>query len=78
MLVVAKGTQKGFIFLYEILKASIASLKTCHIENNNNFIKTFSCMSDYCSFTMSLRNTHLSNPTSKIRNGYLKNFADLS
>jgi hypothetical protein len=26
--VVAKGTQKGFTFLYEILKASIASLKT--------------------------------------------------
>lgn len=29
MFVVAKGTQKGFIFLYEILNASIASLKTC-------------------------------------------------
>jgi hypothetical protein len=29
MFVVAKGTQKGFIFLYETLKASIASLKTC-------------------------------------------------
>jgi hypothetical protein len=28
MFVVAKGTQKGFIFLYETLKASIASLKT--------------------------------------------------
>lgn len=27
--VVAKGTQKGFIFLYEIRKASMASLKTC-------------------------------------------------
>ena len=27
--VVAKGTQKGFIFLYETLKASMASLKTC-------------------------------------------------
>lgn len=26
--VVAKGTQKGFIFLYEILKASSASQKT--------------------------------------------------
>lgn len=32
--VVAKGTQKGFIFLYEILKASTASLKTCRTEKS--------------------------------------------
>lgn len=29
MFVDTKGTQKGLIFLYEMLRASIASLKTC-------------------------------------------------
>ena len=40
--VVAKGTQKGFIFLYEILKASIASLKTCskHTRTHTKWINS--------------------------------------
>lgn len=39
ILVVAKGTQKGFIFLYETLNASIASLKTCSIHKNSQLKK---------------------------------------
>ena len=41
--VVAKGTQKGFIFLYEIRKASMASLKTCLIHKSTTKQSTNQC-----------------------------------
>lgn len=43
MFVVAKGTQKGFIFLYEIRKASIASLKTCSHNKRKEIRQLVSC-----------------------------------
>jgi hypothetical protein len=36
--VVAKGIQKGFIFLYDIRKASMESLITCSIHNTNKIV----------------------------------------
>lgn len=38
--VVAKGTQKGFIFLYETRRASIASLKTCSSHETHKKVTT--------------------------------------
>lgn len=48
MFVVAKGTQKGFIFLYEIFKASTASEKTCSMMQKQLAQKSATKLTQTC------------------------------